>query len=132
MKKLIAAAIVLSAFSAMLTGCSSGNNESSNTSDSSQTTTSQSQTTTQPATTPMETSRPETGDIDGDGLIEDIVTDATGIVDDVVTGAESIVGDIADGSGARSKKQRKPKIHGFRCLSNHESLSERIVVAIVK
>lgn len=35
-----------------------------------------------------------TGDIDGDGMIEDVVTGAEDIVDDVVTGAEDIVDDI--------------------------------------
>ncbi len=39
----------------------------------------------------------ETGDIDGDGLLEELGTDVNDIVDDVVTGAEDIVGDVLDG-----------------------------------
>ena len=35
-----------------------------------------------------------TGDIDGDGFIEDVVTEAGDIVNDVVTGAEDIVDDV--------------------------------------
>lgn len=35
-----------------------------------------------------------TGDIDGDGFIEDAVTDAENIVEDAVTGAESMIDDI--------------------------------------
>lgn len=38
-----------------------------------------------------------TGDIDGDGLLEELGTDVNDIVDDVVTGAEDIVGDVLDG-----------------------------------
>lgn len=40
----------------------------------------------------------ETGDIDGDGLLEELGTDVNDIVDDVVTGAEDIVGDVLDGA----------------------------------
>lgn len=35
-----------------------------------------------------------TGDIDGDGFVEDVVTEAGDIVNDVVTGAEDIVDDV--------------------------------------
>ena len=38
-----------------------------------------------------------TGDIDGDGFIEDVVTGAEDIVDDAVTGAEDIIDDILPG-----------------------------------
>lgn len=104
MKKLITAAIVLSAAAVMLTGCSMGKDKGDTNITESQTTTSQSQTTTQSATTPKETTHSVTGDVDGDGFIEEVVTDATGMVEDIVTGAESIVGDIVDGNDTTTAK----------------------------
>ncbi|MCH5349357.1 MAG: hypothetical protein J1E40_08550 [Oscillospiraceae bacterium] len=38
----------------------------------------------------------ETGDVDGDGFLEEFGTDVNDIVDDVVTGAEDIVSDVLD------------------------------------
>lgn len=43
-----------------------------------------------------------TGDIDGDGFVEDVVTGAENIVGDVVTGAEDILDDIAPGENDRA------------------------------
>lgn len=95
------AAAALSAVLA-LTGCGRADNNtntnggmSSTTSNSSQTTTNSSANTTQSSNNTNgnennETTR-TTGDIDGDGFIEEIVTEAGDIVNDVVTGAEDIV-----------------------------------------
>lgn len=47
-----------------------------------------------------------TGDIDGDGFIEDVVTGAEDIVDDAVTGAEDIVEDIIPGDGNGNSSNR--------------------------
>lgn len=113
---LIAAAALTVAFA--LTGCgranntgnTNGGNTTSATSNSSQATTSRSE------TTPMNGNNNNgnnnngnnpnsnnnndnntnhvTGDVDGDGFVEDIVTEAGDIVNDVVTGAEDIVDDV--------------------------------------
>ena len=100
MKKLVTAAIALSAAAVMLTGCSRGNKAANDTQTQtqSQTTTSQSQTTTHSeSVTESHTVTSHTGDVDGDGLIEELGTDVNDIVSDVVTGAEDIAGDILHG-----------------------------------
>lgn len=43
-----------------------------------------------------------TGDIDGDGFVEDVVTGAENVVGDVVTGAEDIIDDIVPGEHDRA------------------------------
>lgn len=95
MKKLLSAIGILTLTAAVFTGCGKSNNNTSNNGGSE----SQSQTTTQ-TSEQTTTSIPETsgvGDIDGDGIVEDIITDAGDVVDDVVTGAEDIVDDILPG-----------------------------------
>lgn len=107
MKKFIFAVAALAAI--MLTGCSSdkksGNADGSQTGIGSQTTTSQSVTTTvsQSTTVSSNTGSSATGDIDGDGLLEELGTDVNDMVSDVVSGAEGVVDDVLDG-GARSKR----------------------------
>ena len=43
----------------------------------------------------------ETGDVDGDGFLEELGTDINDIVDDVVTGAEDIADDALDAVDGR-------------------------------
>lgn len=96
MKKIISGITALLAAAVMLTGCSkdskSGNADNMQ---GSQTTTSQSQTTTE-SQTQNSSSNSETGDVDGDGLLEELGTDVNDMVDDVVTDAEGIVNDVLD------------------------------------
>lgn len=101
MKKFIFAIAALAA-SVMLTGCSgdkkSGNADVSQTDNVSQTTTSQSVTTTVSDRDDigMDNGGTGTGDIDGDGLLEELGTDVNDIVDDVVTGVEDVADDVLD------------------------------------
>lgn len=111
-RKVLIAAAALSAVLA-LTGCGRADNNTNSNGGMSSTTSNSSQATTQNSESSTngnngnangnnnsetkndnnETTR-TTGDIDGDGFIEDIVTDAGDIVNDVVTGAEDIVDDV--------------------------------------
>lgn len=98
MKKLFSAVIAISAAAVMLTGCSGKDDAGNNTETSSdQTTTSQSQTTTMSKSRSETAMTSKTGDVDGDGLIEELGTDVNDMVEDVVTGAEDIAGDILNG-----------------------------------
>lgn len=101
MKKTILGITALLAAAVMLTGCSNDNKSgnadgmNNNQSNNSQTTTSQSQTTTE-SQTHNDSSHSETGDVDGDGFLEELGTDVNDMVDDVVTDAEGIVSDVLD------------------------------------
>lgn len=98
MKKFIFAAAALAAV--MLTGCTSdkksGNADGSQTGSGSQTTTSQSVTTTVSQSDTSGSSA--TGDVDGDGFLEELGTDVNDMVSDVVSGAEGVVDDVLDGT----------------------------------
>lgn len=101
MKKFIFAAAALAAV--MLTGCSgdkkSGNADGSQTGSESQTTTSQSVTTTvSQSDMSSNIDSSATGDIDGDGFLEELGTDVNDMADDVVSGAEGVVDDVLDGA----------------------------------
>ncbi len=100
-------AVIIAAIAAlMLTGCGSGGG-TSGTADQSGTEASSESSSSSESESSSEGGGSEnggngeegsvTGDVDGDGIIEDIVTDAEDLVDDVVTDAGDIVDDILPG-----------------------------------
>ncbi len=92
MKRTLIVAALLTAFA--LTGC--GKNDNTSNGGTTSTGSSAPQITTSLSDTERaeEETTVQTGDVDGDGFIEDIVTEAGDIVNDAVTGAEDVVDDI--------------------------------------
>ena len=100
MKKVFSTAAALLAAAAMFTGCKNKdtlvdddrNNGEGMTSQTTMSTGSESF---------SDTVTSETGDVDGDGFLEELGTDINDIVDDVVTGAEDIADDALDAVDGR-------------------------------
>ena len=98
MKKVFSTVTALLAAAALLAGCKNkdalvdddrGNGEGTSSQSMSDTMSTGSESDYDPVTS-------ETGDVDGDGFLEEMGTDINDIVDDVVTGAEDIVDDALD------------------------------------
>ena len=98
MKKALSAIGIAALTAAMLTACGRRNDVTE------QVTTSETASSTAVTTTTVSSNevilsetKLETGDIDGDGFVEDVITDAGDLAQDVVTGAQDIVEDVLPG-----------------------------------
>ena len=100
MKKVFSTAAVLLAASALFAGC----NEKDKLIDDKTgggTSVSQDMNDTMPTDSGSDIKSSETGDVDGDGFLEELGTDINEIVDDVVTGAENVADDALDAVDGR-------------------------------
>ena len=103
MKKVISTAAVLLAASAIFAGCKDKDKLVDDDKIKDETSLSQDMNDTEPTESESESDAisSETGDVDGDGFLEELGTDINDIVDDVVTGAEDIADDALDAVDGR-------------------------------
>lgn len=90
MKKALSAIGIIALSVTMLTACGRRNDDTAVTETTPQTTSSVTTVTTTETTEQF-------SDYDGDGFVEDVITDAEDTVEDVVTGAEDIVEEVLPG-----------------------------------
>ena len=103
MKKVISTAAALLAASAIFAGCKDKDKLVDDDKIKDETSLSQDMNDTEPTVSESESDAisSETGDVDGDGFLEELGTDINDIVDDVVTGAEDIADDALDAVDGR-------------------------------
>ena len=103
MKKVISTAAALLAASALFAGCNDKNKLVDDKAGGEGTSVSQdmNDTTSTGSESDSDVRSSETGDVDGDGFLEELGTDINDIVDDVVTGAEDIADDALDAVDGR-------------------------------
>ena len=103
MKKVISTAAALLAASAIFAGCKDKDKLVDDDKIKDETSLSQDMNDTEPTESESESDAisSETGDVDGDGFLEELGTDINDIVDDVVTGAEDIADDALDAVDGR-------------------------------